>query len=55
MKGQPRAIVMTYACHADVVCQNYAISADYPGAATQKVKELLCRKPVNRRPSWLVL
>ncbi len=39
MKGQPRAIVMNYACHADVVCQNYAISADYPGAAARKVEE----------------
>jgi neutral ceramidase len=39
MKGQARAIVMNYACHADVVCQNYAISADFPGAATRKVEE----------------
>jgi neutral ceramidase len=39
LKGQPRAILMNYACHADVVCQNYAISADYPGAATRKVEE----------------
>ncbi len=37
--GQARAIVMNYACHADVVCQNYAISADFPGAATRKVEE----------------
>jgi len=39
MQGRPRAVVMNYACHADVVCQNYAISADYPGAATRKVEE----------------
>ena len=39
MQGQPRAIVMNYACHADVVCQNYEISADFPGAATRKVEE----------------
>jgi neutral ceramidase len=39
MDGRPRAIVMNYACHADVVCQNYAISADFPGAATRKVEE----------------
>ena len=39
MQGQPRAIVMNYACHADVVCQNYAISADYPGAAARLVEE----------------
>jgi neutral ceramidase len=39
MQGRPRALVMNYACHADVVCQNYAISADYPGAAARKVEE----------------
>ena len=39
MQGRARAIVMNYACHADVVCQNYAISADFPGAATRKVEE----------------
>jgi hypothetical protein len=39
LEGQPRAILMNYACHADVVCQNYAISADYPGVATRKVEE----------------
>ena len=39
MKGQPRVIIMNYACHADVVCLSYAISADYPGVATRKVEE----------------
>jgi hypothetical protein len=39
INGQPRAVLMNYACHADVVCQNYAISADYPGVATRKVEE----------------
>ena len=39
MKGQSRAIMMNYACHADVVCSNYAISADYPGVACRKVEE----------------
>jgi hypothetical protein len=39
MEGQPRAIILNYACHADVVCQNYAISADYPGVAARKVEE----------------
>ncbi len=39
MEGRARAIVMNYACHADVVCQNFAISADFPGAATRKVEE----------------
>jgi hypothetical protein len=38
-QGQPRAIIMNYACHADVVCQNYAVSADYPGVACRKVEE----------------
>jgi hypothetical protein len=39
MAGQARAVVMNYACHADVVCFNYAISADYPGVAARKVEE----------------
>jgi neutral ceramidase len=39
MSGRPRAIVMNYACHADVVCLSYAISADFPGAAARKVEE----------------
>jgi hypothetical protein len=38
-EGQPRAVIMNYACHADVVCQNYAVSADYPGVACRKVEE----------------
>lgn len=38
-QGQPRAIIMNYACHADVVCGNYAVSADYPGVACRKVEE----------------
>jgi hypothetical protein len=37
--GQPRVIVMNYACHADVVCLSYAISAGYPGVATRRVEE----------------
>ena len=37
--GQPRAVLMNYACHADVVCQNYAVSADFPGVACRKVEE----------------
>ena len=37
--GQPRVIVMNYACHADAVCQSYAISADFPGAACKNVEE----------------
>jgi hypothetical protein len=38
-KGDFDAIIMNYACHADVVCLSYAISADYPGAAARKVEE----------------
>jgi neutral ceramidase len=37
--GQPRVIIMNYACHADVVCLSYAISADFPGVACRKVEE----------------
>jgi neutral ceramidase len=39
MKGETRVIMMNYACHADIVCFNYAISADYPGVACRKVEE----------------
>jgi hypothetical protein len=38
-QGQPRVIMMNYACHADIVCFNYAVSADYPGVACRKVEE----------------
>jgi neutral ceramidase len=36
--GNTRAIIMNYAMHADIVCFNYAISADYPGVASRKVE-----------------
>lgn len=39
MDGNPRGIIMNYACHADIVCNNYEISADYPGVACRKVEE----------------
>lgn len=39
LNGKSRAIIMNYACHADVVCQNYEISADFPGVACHKVEE----------------
>jgi hypothetical protein len=39
MKGEARVIMMNYACHSDIVCFNYAISADYPGVACRKVEE----------------
>jgi neutral ceramidase len=38
-QGQPKVILMNYACHADIVCFNYAVSADYPGVACRKVEE----------------
>ncbi len=44
MNGQARAILMNYACHADIVCFNYAISADYPGVASRKVEEAFDNK-----------
>ena len=37
-QGQPRVILVNYACHADIVCFNYAVSADYPGVACRKVE-----------------
>lgn len=42
--GNPKVIVMNYACHPDVVCDNYEISADYPGVATKKVEEAFDNK-----------
>lgn len=39
LSGQPRAIIMNYAMHSDIVCSNYEISADYPGVACRKVEE----------------
>jgi len=39
MNGNPRVILMTYACHPVVNFVNYEISADYPGAATKKVED----------------
>jgi neutral ceramidase len=44
MNGNPRVIVMNYACHADLVCDNYEISADYPGAATTRVEQAFDNK-----------
>jgi len=44
LRGNARAIIMNYACHADVVCFNYEISADYPGVAARKVEEAFNNK-----------
>ncbi|RFS26672.1 hypothetical protein DVR12_02460 [Chitinophaga silvatica] len=38
MKDNPKVIIMNYAMHADIVCFNYAVSADYPGVASRKVE-----------------
>lgn len=38
LEDHPRVIMMNYAMHADVVCFNYAVSADYPGVAARKVE-----------------
>lgn len=43
-QGQPRAILMNYAMHADIVCFNYAVSADYPGVSSRKVEEAFNNK-----------
>lgn len=37
--GKTRALVMNYGMHADVVCSNYEVSADYPGVACRLVEE----------------
>lgn len=44
MQDNTRVIIMNYAMHADVVCFNYAISADYPGVAARKVEEAFGNK-----------
>ena len=44
VKGQPIAIIMNYGMHADVVCSNYAISADYPGVACKEVEKAFGNK-----------
>ncbi|KAA2242946.1 hypothetical protein F0L74_10500 [Chitinophaga agrisoli] len=38
LQDNTRALIMNYAMHADVVCFNYAVSADYPGVAARKVE-----------------
>jgi len=43
-KDNLRVLMMNYAMHADVVCFNYAVSADYPGVASRKVEEAFGNK-----------
>lgn len=38
-QGKIRGMLLNYAMHADVVCLNYEISADYPGMVCKKVEE----------------
>lgn len=39
MKGNPKVILMNYACHPDVAWNNFEISADYVGYATKYTEE----------------
>jgi hypothetical protein len=39
MNGNPRVIVMNYACHPDVAWNNFELSADYVGYATKYTEE----------------
>lgn len=39
MKGNPKVIIMNYACHPDVAWNNFEISADYVGYATKYTEE----------------
>ena len=38
-KGNPKVILMNYACHPDVAWNNFEISADYVGYATKYTEE----------------
>ncbi len=44
LQDNPRALIMNYAMHADVVCFNYEVSADYPGVAARKVEDAFDNK-----------
>ena len=46
INGNPRVIVTNYACHPDVVCDNYEISADFPGVTVRRVEEAFDNKVV---------
>jgi len=37
--GKTRAIMMNYGLHADVVCSNFEVSADFPGVACRIVEQ----------------
>ena len=44
IQGNPRVIVMNYACHTDAVWGNFAISADWVGVATRLTEEAFDKK-----------
>lgn len=39
IEGNPKAVIVNYAMHSDIMCFNYEISADFPGVTTKKVEE----------------
>jgi hypothetical protein len=42
--GHPRVLIMNYACHPDVIWNNFEISADYVGYATKYAEEAFDNK-----------
>jgi hypothetical protein len=44
MNGNPRILIMNYACHPDVVWNNFEVSADYVGYATRYTEEAFDNK-----------
>ncbi|MDR1153198.1 MAG: hypothetical protein LBL04_00685 [Bacteroidales bacterium] len=44
MKGNPRVLIMNYACHPDVAWNNFEISGDYVGYAVKYTEEAFDRK-----------
>ena len=44
IQGNPRVVVMNYACHPDAIWNNYEISADFVGYATKYTEEAFDNK-----------
>jgi len=44
MQGEPKVLIMNYACHPDVAWNNFEISADYVGYATKYTEEAFDNK-----------
>ncbi len=38
MDGNPKALIANYAMHSDIMCFNYEVTADFPGAMADKVE-----------------